>query len=490
LALTLAFVLISFADLAAAEAAKPAQISGKITGLPAKTDGGRAVQVVAIHLPDGAVVDGDRTSNGRYAIEVPKGFNALLTQVVAFGETKSTSVLSAAIKAKPGERLKLKLRAKKRKRKPGHGNGHHHGRAVARAAGGDRVIAEDGREYPGESFAFRQFTGATGKWAFANGGLPDMFTSDFYDVARPACDYQLVERRRFDAIADELALSQSGLVDPEHAVEPGHLIPVELWIEGTLTNAFDPPAPLRYEIRIVEAATGTVRTTLKGLLGGDGTFFADQAALAHRLSEAMCAGPTVCPLRASCGTGDPPPPVGSPHYSGPISGQYTATGLGPTPLKIDWTGNAQFTLTNEFSSPPFGSGLPEPGPYAHYETSGGSVHATLSATDFQGCTLSGAADIAITAGAPYGFLDAQEGVATPAYRLVIHPGPADKVPYTVSGAGASCTGTGEWPLDSQQAFARTPTPQTSPSSILVGSATFEPGAGQTETYDWNLTPGP
>jgi hypothetical protein len=472
-------VIVALFGAAAADAAEPARISGKITKVPKAPEGGQTVQVVAVHLPDTRIVDADRVDKARYAIEVPKGINVLLTQVIPIGAGKPTSVLGAAVEAKPGERLKLKLRAKKRKRRPG-GHGHGGGR---KAAGAARVVGEDGTVYPGESFAFRQFTGATGNWAFANGGLPDTFTSDLYETP-PACDYQLVERRRLDAITSEHALAQAGLVDPASAVEPGHVVPVELWIEGTLSNDFDPPAPLRYEIRIVEAATGTVRAKLEGLLRGD-HFFEDQKVLSQRLRAAMCAPAGVCPLRESCG--DQPPPVGSPHYTGPISGRYTADIGGPAPLQIDWSGTADYTLTNEFSSPPFGSGLPEPGPYAYYETSGGSVHAKLTATDADGCTIAGETDIAIATGSPWGKLTAQEGVAAPAYSLVILAGPSASIPFTRSG---SCTGNGSYPLDPQQAFARTPTPQTSSSSVLIGSATFQPGAGQTETYDWNLTPGP
>ncbi len=473
MAVALSVVLMALTGAAAAGAAEPAEISGKVTKLPPAADGGRAVQVVAVHLPDGAIVDADRVENARYGIEVPKGVNVLLTQVIPFGEAKTTSVLSAAVKAKAGADLTLKLRAKKRKRRPGGGQGG--GRKVAAAA---RVIAEDGREYPGKSFAFRTFTGATGDWRFANGGIPDMLTTGLFEIP-PGCPITQVERRRFDLITAEHALAQAGLIDPETAVEPGHLIPVEVWIEGTLSNEFNPPAPMRYEIRLVEEGTGRVWTTLRGFLGQN--FFAEMDALSAELAAAVCAGPVEAV--------DPPPPVGSPHYSGSISGRYTAEIGGPTPLKIDWAGTAEFTLTNEFSSPPFGSGLPEPGPYARYETSAGSVHATLDATDSDGCTLSGETDIAIATGAPWGFLEAQE-VAAPAYRLVILAGPGASIPFTRSGAGPSCSGSGTWPLDPQQAFARTPTPQSSPSSTLVGSATYVPGAGQTETYNWNLSPGP
>ena len=479
MALTLTAVL-ALAGAAGASAAPPAQISGKVTKVPAEPAAGQAVQVVAVHLPDGQIVDADRVDGSHYALSVPKGATALLTQVIPLGRAKSTSVLSAAVKVKPGERVKLKLKAKKRKRKPGHG---HHGRIAQRS--GARVIGEDGTVYPGESVALKRFTGATGDWAGLNAGLPDMLITDLVD--RPAgCQYTLVERIRYDAIVDEVELGRSGIADPDSAVQPGHLIPVELSVEGTLSNAFDPPAPLRYEIRLVEAATGTVRATLRGFFTLN--FFAEEKALAAELAAAICAGPGACVQRgASCE--EPPPPVGSPRYTGPISGRYTAEGFGQTPLEIAWTGNAEYTLTNEFSSPPFGSGLPEPGPYAYYETSGGSVHATLNGTDFDGCQWSGETDIAIPTGAPWGTLTAQEGVANPAYSLVIYAGPSASIPYTKSGGAPSCTGGGNYPLDPQQAFARTPTPQSSPSPVLVGSATYQPGAGQTENYDWNLTPG-
>jgi hypothetical protein len=46
-----------------------------------------------------------------------------------------------------------------------------------------------------------------------------------------------------------------------------------------------------------------------------------------------------------------------------------------------------------------------------------------------------------------------------------------------------------WPLLGI-AYARTTSPQTSPSSVLVGSDTFSPGPGQTENYNWNLSPAP
>jgi hypothetical protein len=480
-ALTLTVLILALVNAAAAGAAEPAQIAGKITKLPPETAGGRTVQVVAIHLPDGAIVDADRADDGRYSVSVPKGFNALLTQVIPFGGAKATSVLSAAIKAKPGEQVKLKLRAKKRKRHhPGH-----HGRESAKVGSAARVVAEDGKVYPGESVALKTFTGATGGWSALNNGLPDMLVTD---LANPpaGCEYTQVEYRRLDVIEREIALGQSGLVDPDSAVQPGHRIPVELFIEGTLSNAFDPPAPLRYEIRIVEAATGTVRTTLEGILGGDGHFFDDATALGQRVVAAVCAGPTVCALRASsCGGA---PPVGAPRYTGPISGHYKFTGGGPTPLEIDWSGNVELALTNEFSSPPYGSGLPEPGPYAHYETRSGSVHASLTYTDLDGCAWAGETDIAITPGAPYGVLDAQEGAAEPAYRLGIAAGPSDSIPFTKSGPGCTSSPDDKWPLYNLH-YAATPTPQTAQSSTLAGSATYSIDPTQTENWTWNLTPG-
>ena len=430
MALTLSVLILTLADAAVATAAEPAEISGKITKLPPVTPEGRTVQVVAIHLPDGAVVDADRADNGRYAVSVPKGFNALLTQVIPFGGAKSTSVLSAAVKTKSGEHLKLKLRAKKRKHRPGGG---HRRREAAKAASAAKVVAEDGKVYPGESVALRQFTGATGAWSGLSNGLPDMLVTDLMD--RPAsCEYTQVERRRLDLILQEIALGQSGLVDPDTAVGPGHLIPVELWIEGTLSNQFDFPAPLRYEIRIVEAETGVVRTTLRGFFSEN--FFEEEQALARQLAAAICAGPQP--------TSDPPPAVGAPHCSGPISGTHTITSVGAAPLEIAWSGNVEFTLNNEFASPPYG--MPEPGPYADYQSTSGSLHATLHWTTDDGCTWSGETDFAIGQPANYGGLYAQEGVAEPAYNLSLAPA-SDSIPFTKSGPGPSCNGTGQWPLN-------------------------------------------
>ena len=126
-------------------------------------------------------------------------------------------------------------------------------------------------------------------------------------------------------VTNEQALTQAGLIDPASAVQPGHLIPVEVWIEGTLSNNFDPPAPLRYEIRIVEEATGIVRTTLRGFLRGDGGFFEDQRALSAELIAALCAPgsrPGAAPARSARRA-----------TRGRSRGGYTAEIGGPTPAE-------------------------------------------------------------------------------------------------------------------------------------------------------------
>ena len=266
--------------------------------------------------------------------------------------------------------MKLKLRAKKRKRRHG---GHHHHDARRPQREGDR------RGRPGRIRASRSRSSSS-RGPRASGSSP---TAGCPTCSRPTCSsqppgcpYTLVERRRFDTIENELALSESGLVDPEHAIERGHLIPVELWIEGELSNAFDPPAPLRYKIRIVEAATGKVRTTLEGLLGGDGTFFADQAALWQRLSQAICAGPTACRAAASCGRGR----SRRPRSARPTTRARSPAGTPPTSAarpRSRSIGPATSDSRSRARPHRRRSALPQPGPYALYEVTSGSLHFTL-----------------------------------------------------------------------------------------------------------------
>jgi hypothetical protein len=253
-------IVAALLSAGSAVAAAPGTLSGKLAGgtakLPKAASKGQA-QVLAMNIDTAAYGAASQVSGrGGYKLSLPAGKWALRSSIVALGKP-FVSFTSAAIVTRSGQRRSLprtlKRFKKPRKRVKRRSRPRPRRAPSARAA---NINPRDGRPYPGEAFAIEGFSvvGGDADFAALGNGMADMLTTDL--VAKPKCEFTLVEWRRRDALLGEIALSQTEYVDPATRIEAGHLIDPEILIRGRVEDRPGTPRRLALIAWLVDAKTG------------------------------------------------------------------------------------------------------------------------------------------------------------------------------------------------------------------------------------------
>ena len=487
-----------------AVAAEPATVAGKLAAgtvkVPTSPSKGQA-QVLAMNLDTAAYGGAAQASRrGRYELSLPAGKWALRTSIVALGKPFA-SFTSAAIVTRAGQERSLPLTLKRFKKPRKRVRRRHRPRAPSsvRAA---NINPRDGRPYPGEAFGIEKFTVASTEAEFAalGNGLADMLTTDL--LAKPECEFTLVEWRRRDAVLDEIALSRTEYVDPAARVEAGHVIDPEILIRGRAEDRPGTPARLALIAWLVDAKTGArLSGDVSSVTLREAVFASAErlGQLVHR--DLICARanapapapapePPAAPVEPTPPPPSPPVPTAATNvYTGTFSGEAYSGGAA---IRWTWSGTARLDAAQDQGPawpPP--NGAPT-GSYRTFTTTSGSVDLTVEVDPLGGgCSLDGSGHIELVTG----FLNlnqivVQLDVPNPAYLIHIGGLPSDVIQATKSG-GDGCSGTTAVPVFTEWASTGT-LAHTSPSFALVGSQaelTPETPVDYDYTTRWNFAPG-
>ena len=106
--------------------------------------------------------------------------------------------------------------------------------------------------------------------------LAELLTTDLSQTTR----LRVVERARIQLLLDELALAETGRVDPATATRTGHLLGAGRIVQGRIDGSQD---ALRIEALVVPVPTAQIDATPIGQQGGLSQFFDMQASLALEL---------------------------------------------------------------------------------------------------------------------------------------------------------------------------------------------------------------
>jgi hypothetical protein len=349
-------ILLAVALLVPASAqAKPATLSGKLTGGPIPAVGKGIGIARAMRLKDGVVAAADYTdAKGRWQLRVPPATYALLGTVFSFAGGSVRTQLGAVVRAKSGQRKTLTLSLKrKKKRKKGAG----HARAAVADGFGDVAV-----DYP--AIWVKSFHTDDSQVKVFEKGMADLLITDL--AARGGCDngtpVAIVEREKLQDILNEQKLSNSPYFDPSTRVPKGHLIKDNASVTGTITRT-------GHQVDISATYTDRRRGYTKTVTatGTDANIFAIEQQLIPGLVDAICNPPGQKPAGTVSGT-----------FNG--SGSFNDNGF---QLDLTWSGDVTFA--------PGGQVNPQDPQYYtevwnHYTVTSGTV--TLSGTGTGGgCTL-------------------------------------------------------------------------------------------------------
>lgn len=439
----------------AACAARPATLTGTLTGARLPAAGHGRVPVKAIRLADGRVLAGTyATPRGRFTLKAPAGSYAVVASVIPErGARPPVERVAAFVAAKAGKRVAVRaLRARRR------GAGGRRGRArqqvVARAAFQHvRYLALWVRRWRVPGGDLRVF----------ERGMTDMLITDLTAVVG-RCGGAVVDRDMWDVLLTEQRLQQSPAFDPSTRVQQGLLIVPNATVSGTMTVS---GSTMTLTARFHDERTGRRGTaTVSG--PADYVFDLEQE-LVGKLERLIC---------------NETPRT----YEGTFSGTATSR---LNQYTITWSGSVEIELQEEHGAPP--SDWPA-GDYAQYVVRHGSAHVKLDGTRGV-CAAHGETDIDLAATTPVppgipGFsgpgvpslprlpvagvqVDAQAD-EEPWFSLNV-PAPATAaVPYQETGFG--CQTDPEYPLTGL-AFAYTPTPVRTTGGVLTGSPAWDPPGG-------------
>ncbi len=135
----------------------------------------------------------------------------------------------------------------------------------------------------GPAVAVVPFTGNTPDPVLPR-GFADLITVDLISAVEQ-CDGVVVEWARRDDVIAELALAESGLIDPATAPEQGHLLDPTVFITGVVTGD---ARSLSWKIEARSAVGGTLIATDTGTADD---FFAVTEGITNRLVTKICAAP-------------------------------------------------------------------------------------------------------------------------------------------------------------------------------------------------------
>jgi hypothetical protein len=334
--------------------AKPATLSGKLTGgkIPAA---GHGIGIArAMRLKDGVVAAADYTdAQGRWQLRVPPATYALLGTVFPFTGGTVRTQLGAVVRARSGQRktLTLSLKRKKKRKAPGH--------ARAAVADGFGDVAVD---HP--AIWVKSFQTDDPQLKVLEKGMADMVITDL--AANTPCDngnrYDIVEREKIQDILNEQKLSNSPYFDPSTRVPKGHLIKDNASVTGTITRTGD---QVGLSATYTDRRSGYTKTVTA--TGAATNIFGLEQELARGLADAICNPPGQKPGGTVSGT-----------FSG--SGSFNDSGF---QLDLTWSGDVTFGLSGQVNpqDPQYYTEV-----WNHYTVTSGTV--TLSGTGTGGgCTL-------------------------------------------------------------------------------------------------------
>jgi hypothetical protein len=446
--------VIAFAAAPAAEGAKRATVTGKLTGakLPSRSNG--RVPVWALRISNGKVAAGTYASaKGRFTLKMPKGSYAILAAVIPERGRKNPLVRVADfVTAKAGKKMRIKPTLKKRHKRK---HKQAHASALARAAwvDVDRPVVWVHR------WSLTQ--GSRSELKVMEKGMQDMVITDLSAaIGTPACQGSISAGDDLPLVLGEIKLSQSKYFDPATKMTTDKLVRPNASLTGTMTTA---NGQLTLTATYQERRSG--RSGTVSVSGPEDSIFDLEQALIPKIAKLVCAETPKT-------------------YAGTFSGTFTTQ---RNNYKVTWTGDAVIQLLTEHGSPPPDG--PPPSDYAHYVVQSGKVHAVLDGTRVGGgtCTIHGEATFSLTPGIASGQDFVQVDVDRPWYALSITGRGDEAIPYTETGSGCNQQNP-QYPLTGVQ-FAYTPKPlQSADGFHLTGNTSWDQFTFSHFTSQFTFTP--
>ena len=242
-------------------------LSGKLAGgkLPSAT-AGRAV-IRAIRVTDGRVMSAASVPrSGAWKLSLDPGYYVLSASTVTSGKTVDAIAPVQRVRGSRTTRTTVSLkrtktpRAKKKKKR----------RRSARSAATQSA-----------AIGVRPFTGSDSD---LGRGIANMVIEELANAQSGDCSATVVEVEHRADIDREIALANSGLVDPSSRVPSGHLIDPAVYVQGTVQHD---GANTSWDLEIVDAATGNSIGGDSGTAAGTDIFSAP-AGIAQRLLDQIC----------------------------------------------------------------------------------------------------------------------------------------------------------------------------------------------------------
>lgn len=439
--LTVALALV-IASLTVAPASA-STITGRVVGPKPPKQGQGLSTVRAVRAKDLVIVKLAKVRSRRYRLKLPAGPYWVFAATTRFrGKAGIDRSVGKVIRLRAGKHKKLRVSLRRQKR--------------AHAAQFKFVKVNHPAVW------VQHFTvSGPADYSVLRRGLSQMLITDLMPVIESACGGVLVEREHLDLILAEILLSQSPLADPSTRLSSNKLIGHNREVTGNLSVV---GATTTLTVVVTNTVAGTSRTVTRS--APNDRFFELEQSVVQEVARLIC--------------GDHPPG----HYAGQASGSLTGTS-GSSSQTLSWNGDVSLRFTGDVV--PENSGDP-PGEYAIYEPESGGMHVILDGVDGE-CSYHGTSNVTI-APHPGEYSRVQQGVDQPTYSLFA-TFPATTPPLVATVSGPDYCGGGDttmYPLAGRVFLGMaTGASQRSPSTTLVGSATFPLGPVTTK-WSWSLGP--
>jgi hypothetical protein len=440
----LAVALALVASALTPAAASASTITGRVVG-PKPPKAGQGLSTVrAVRAKDLVIVRLTKVRSRRFRLKVPAGRYWVFAASTRFrGKAGIDRPVGKAIKLRAGKRKKLRVSLRRHSKR-------------AHAAQFRFVNVE----YPAVWVQHFTVSGPPDLRVLRK-GLADMLITDLLPVIKSACNGAIVEREHLDWIVAEILRSQSPAFDPSTRLSSNKLIAHNREVTGSL-NVEGGTTTLT--VVVTNTVTGTSRSVTRS--APNDRFFELEQSVVQEVARLIC--------------GDSPPG----HYAGQASGSLSAQD-GSSSQTLSWNGDVRLRFTGD--TVPENSGDP-PGEYAIYEPESGGIHVILDGVDGE-CAYHGTSNVTIVPH-PGEYSRVQQGVDQPTYSLLA-TFPAATPPLLAAVSGPDYCGGGDttmYPLAGRVFLGMaTGASQRSPSTTLVGSATFPLGPVITK-WSWSLAP--
>lgn len=268
--------LVALAGLALATSSASADtgtLSGKLTDGKAPPAAVGRAYMRAVDVRDGRILGATTVgARGAWKLTVDPGWYVLTASVVRTDKPVVSAI--APVQRVLAGRTTRTVVSLKRTKTPRAKKKRRSGRRAARAA-----------TVQSPPFGVQQFT-ASGPNAVLGRGLAEMLVTAFTGATSGDCGAQQVEVMRRGDILRELALSNSGLVDPSSRIPSGHLIDPAYYVEGHVDTT---ATTTSWSLQIVDAHTGNAIGGDSGTANGAEIFDAPNG-IAQRLLDQICGG--------------------------------------------------------------------------------------------------------------------------------------------------------------------------------------------------------